>query len=449
MMEATQEMERAMVGSLLLDPRRIDEIDGRVSCFDFEDTELGALFDLIVTSHQAGVDVADPAAVLREARNRGLPRRVTEVGFFAQLYQEYRSSNVHYYAAQLKRASRKRELLQVSDELRTMAEDDSKDPSQIVRWLEAATAAAGSTMGDSRRERRYCDAADEFARQASDPHTAGHGVMTGILSVDQYVGSWHPGELVILAARPGMGKSAFAFQWAKWIADQQRSVLYVSLEMTDTELAGREVCGTAQINNRKIRCGLVGQDEARRLQQTAVSAQQAKANLFLWSPARASIQQIRAVAKRVQAAHGLDCLFVDYMSLIDAASKNEKTWEQVSRISRELKAIAKELGIPVIALCQVNREADGAEPRLSHLRYSGSIEQDADGVIFLHRDMDATQEWRYDQSVQVGADQERLWKNETRLIVAKHRHGEVMHTKLRWVPRLTKFEDIPTCIAWS
>lgn len=446
-MSELAQLERNAVGSILLDPSRIDDVRGMLSPFDFADLNLGELFETICTAHEAGIDVADPAVVLQEARKRNLPADIANAGFLARLYTEHQSTNTTYYAGEVKRASRRRALEQIGRELIRRVGEPDADPEAVAAWLESQTSAA--TAMSRMRERRFCEAASDYYAEISKSDFSGKLIMTGLERVDECVGGWHPGELVILAARPGMGKTAFALNWAKRLTERSRSVLIVSLEMQDIELAGRILCGQSEVNNRKIRSGRHSSQDLEAIKQAARDAAQLREDLFFWSPPTATVGQIRARAKRVKAIHGLDFLVVDYIGFIESTNKRLKKWEHISQVSRELKVIAKELEVPVLALCQLNRDADGTEPKLSQLRDSGSIEQDADGVIFLHRDPTASEEWDYSRLQSTPEERAKLYKNESRFIVGKHRHGENLWVKLRWLPSRTMFADIPANVMQS
>jgi replicative DNA helicase len=226
-----------------------------------------------------------------------------------------------------------------------------------------------------------------------------------------------PGELVILAARPGVGKTTLGMQIALHNARKSRPTLFASLEMTADELASRLASGLTGINIRKLRGASISAPQIEQI--TAVGDDLLQSPLRIWSPPSTTLQRLRAVAKCEAGGYGLSLLVVDYLGLIKATDGRKPRYEQVGEISAGLKALAKELSIPVLALCQLNREADGELPRLSHLRDSGSIEQDADVVMFIHRTPDAC-----------------------KLIVAKHRHGMTDEYTVKFNPSESRFEDL-------
>lgn len=259
-------------------------------------------------------------------------------------------------------------------------------------------------------------AADVVADLATG--TCDRPTMSGFEALDSSAGGWMSGELVILAARPGVGKTTFAMQVAAHNAARERRVLFVSLEMRDRELVARMLSGDPGVDSRRLRAGRLGTADIDKLRAAADDIRDLPVRV--WAPPSATLARIRGVAKREVAFGGLSLLVVDYIGLIRPAAGDTKRprFEQVGEVSAGLKSLAKELDVPVLALCQLNREADGTEPRLSNLRDSGSIEQDADVVLFLHRETTAT-----------------------KLIVAKHRHGETGSVALRFDGSTTRFSE--------
>jgi replicative DNA helicase len=254
--------------------------------------------------------------------------------------------------------------------------------------------------------------------------------MTGLAKLDEAMGAMLPGEMVVIAARPGQGKSALGVQIAMHAAERGRPGLIVSLEMRDTELVKRKLCEFAELDSRDVRSGRLSDEHRQQLHDAA--QQLTDLPLRLWSPPSATLADIRAVARRAKAKGGLQLLVVDYLGLVRPGSEDRRLprFEQVQNISAGLKSLSKELNLPVISLCQLNREADQSAPRLSHLRESGAIEQDADLVIFLHHPESPAHiagEQPYAQTVNV--------------IVAKHRHGQVGKVSLLWHPRETRFSS--------
>jgi len=260
------------------------------------------------------------------------------------------------------------------------------------------------------------------------------GVATGFTDLDRLTFGFQRQEMIVLAARPSMGKTSLALNFAEAAALPKRGepvpTLVFSLEMSASQLALRMLCARARVNMKLLRDGLLSKngEEQQRLVETADEF--AKAPLFIDDSSSLSIMQLRAKARRVHARHKLGLVIVDYLQLLSPTDSRVPREQQVAEASRGLKALAKELGLPVVVLSQLNRssEKENRTPRLADLRESGSIEQDADVVIMLARPKDA------DEKFQVAADS-------ADLIVAKQRNGPVGELKLTFLRDITRFEN--------
>jgi len=258
-------------------------------------------------------------------------------------------------------------------------------------------------------------------------------VETGFADLDKLTGGLHNSELIILAARPSMGKTALAMNIAENVSIHQAvPTLFVSLEMSSMELADRLLCSVGRINGHRLRNGTLPQDERRRLVETAGKVSRGKLHVDD-SPSR-TVTEIAAAARRIKRVEGrLGLIVIDYLQLIEPDNPSDPRQEQVAKIARRLKGLAREIETPVLCLAQVNRQTEDARehrPRLSHLRESGAIEQDADVVIFVHRDEYYR---RGDEREQVAGQAE--------LIVAKQRNGPIGDVELVWRKEYTRFED--------
>ncbi len=409
--------ERALLAAVLVDPSRLAEVGQVVSGDDFHDPDYGRLFATITTLHEAGWPIGDPAALVPELKRMKLPEAVSTAAFMFKLLPLGIGAHAVYYAKQVTRAATLRRQHGIGCDLLQRLHDPAADPHDVAQWLDARLQGIGGRSADP--SRTIGEIAADVLADLRQPRDHARGIMSGLVSHDMTVGGWMPGELVILAARPGIGKTALGLQTAMHNATRGRPVLFVSLEMRDRELVTRTLCGLSGVNSRRLRTGRMESGDLEAIEREADEV--GEVPLRIWAPSSATLARIRAVAKRDAAAGGLALLVVDYIGLVRPADSKRPRHEQVAEVSAGLKSLAKELNVPVLALCQLNREADAAEPRLSHLRESGSIEQDADIVLFIHRDkQDAT---------------------EARLIIAKHRHGDTGAVALRWVPERTRFDD--------
>jgi replicative DNA helicase len=261
------------------------------------------------------------------------------------------------------------------------------------------------------------------------------GIPSGFTDIDDLTGGLHPSELLILAARPSMGKTSLAMNFAERVTlhpQNPRPVLFVSLEMARMELAQRMLCSYGKIDGRKFRKGMIS--PAERDQLVEASNDLSKAALFIDDSPSRTITEIAATARRLKRRENLGLLIIDYLQLIEPDNSKDPRQEQVAKIARRLKGLARELSVPVLCLAQLNRQVEASrdnKPQLSHLRESGAIEQDADVVMFVHRE-------EYYMSNE--EDRERV-RGEADLLVRKQRNGPTGDVKLAWIHDFTRFRN--------
>jgi replicative DNA helicase len=268
------------------------------------------------------------------------------------------------------------------------------------------------------------------AMEAIDGKEDRRGIPTGFYDFDDLTGGLRESELIVLAARPSMGKTALALNIAEHVVRREHvPTLLVSLEMSGTELADRMLCSMAHVNSQLVRNRTLSVNDRKRLVETA--AELSMCPLFIDDTSSRSMTEIAAASRRLKRKSNLGLIIIDYLQLIEPDNSRDQRHEQVGRIARRLKGLARELRIPVLCMAQLNRHAEESRPALSHLRESGSIEQDADVVVFIHRDREAAE--RNDPT-----DEDR---NKTELIVAKQRNGPVGTVKLVWSCEFTRFQS--------
>jgi replicative DNA helicase len=262
------------------------------------------------------------------------------------------------------------------------------------------------------------------------------GLETGFLDYDDLTGGLHDSELVILAARPSMGKTALALNFAEHVAIDERgpgkAVLLVSLEMSALELGDRLLCSRARVNSHRLRNGQLKAEDSHRLIQTAADV--SRAPLFIDDSPSRNMTEIAATARRLKRQDELALVIIDYLQLIEPDNPRDPRQEQVARISRRLKGLARELNIPVLCLAQLNRQVEATRdnrPQLSHLRESGAIEQDADVVVFVHRE----------EFYQTNEEDRDRVKGQADLMIRKQRNGPTGDIKLTWLHEFTRFEN--------
>jgi replicative DNA helicase len=254
------------------------------------------------------------------------------------------------------------------------------------------------------------------------------GLPTGFAELDEVTAGLQPSALVIIAARPSVGKTAFSLALARHvIVNERHPVFFVSLEQSRVEIAERLLCSQGRVDSHRLRTGKLTSDDMERLIEASNVLQQG--TLFIDDTAMQGMMRIAANARRLKRQHDIKMVVIDYLQLIEPENRRDPRQEQVAQISRRLKALAKELDIPVVALAQVNRASEDRQdhrPRLSDLRESGSIEQDADTVMILHRPD------RYEPGQHEGIIE---------VIVAKNRNGPVGEVTLKYIKQYLAYED--------
>jgi replicative DNA helicase len=293
----------------------------------------------------------------------------------------------------------------------------------------------------------------DYAEKAFKKSDEVIGLKTGLKDFDKKIGGLHKSDLIIIAGRPSMGKTAFATNIASNISkeievkEKNKNVLFFSLEMSSEQLATRLMGELAELSSENIRTGNLSKTDFSKLLKSSEKLK--KLNLFIDDSPALSISSIRTRARRMKRKYGLDLLVLDYLQLVNGESRsNDNRVQEISDITRGLKAIAKELNIPVIALSQLSRKVEDREekrPQLSDLRESGAIEQDADLVVFLYRE----EYYLARTEPQEGTDKHEIWTskmekvhNTAEAIIAKHRHGPISKVKLHFNPSWTKFSDL-------
>ena len=372
-------------------PDYLDAIASKISAADFYDLDLGKLFSLMVDRHEAGQPIT-PHALLPDCRPI-FSNAAATLGELVQFCPD--SGHLAYHVGRIAEAARMRRLKILLGDCLAGIESGSLGLPEAEQQLDAGLSEARE-RGATQSAIAY-DAGLELIGEL-DAASEGQPIHTGIGKVDHRAGGLMPGETMVIAARPGGGKSTLAMQIAKYNAERDRPALFVSLEMRRQELIARTLCGIAEVDGQQLRQGSVSQP----IKQALLDAtrQLDGVPLFIADPVSATLKQIRALARLQQAKTGLDLLVVDYLRLVRPANSRIDRRLQVAEVTAGLKRLAKELQITVIMLCQLNRAADREEPMLSNLAESAAVEQDADVVVFIQEDPEC---WR--------------------LIYAKHRHG--------------------------
>ena len=427
--------ERGLIGALLIDPMLCDDIVPLVSADDFYSDANRRIYKHLIEmrNDNSGIDLLLLIDRLKTAEE------LEAIGGEAYLGELMSSVHVaahaEYYAKIIRDKGVLRRLIHVGSGIiqEAFAPDTptkellNRASLQVFELCESQTTNQVSDMKTAMDEAvRYLDI--KMQGQSDS-------VPTGFVDLDKVIDGMHPNELIILAARPSMGKTAFAMNIAEHVAvNEKMTVLVVSLEMAVRELAMRMICSRGRINNYTIRKGLLSTNDNKKFLDVVNELSQAP--MFIDDTPSRTVSEIAAIARRLKRQNDLRLVVIDYLGLIEPENSSDPRQEQVAKMARRLKGLARELKVPILCLAQLNRQADVSKestPKLSHLRESGAIEQDADVVMFVHRE-----EKNLNSEDEI-AVREAAGKAE--IIVAKQRNGETKPVRVTWIGEYTRFEN--------
>ncbi len=461
------EAEQALLGALLVNNDVYDRVAAIVNEIHFYDPVHGRIFEIAAQRIQKNA-LASPVTLKAFMED---DTGLAELGGPAYLARLAGASVSVFaardYAQMIYDLAIRRDLMAIGEEITDKAQrmEVSNEPAeQIVEAEQRLYALSEQGQVDSGFQsflRAVTDAVN-MANAAYQRDGGMAGTSTGLNDMDKKLGGLHPSDLLILAGRPSMGKTALATNIAYNIAKNYKKgtkpdgsigavqggvVGFYSLEMSSEQLAARILSEAAEIESQRIRSGEMTEEEFRRLVEAAKTLESCP--LFIDDTAALPISQLAARARRLKRTHGLDVLIVDYLQLVRPASAKDSRVNEVSEITQGLKAIAKELDIPVIALSQLSRQVENREdkrPQLSDLRESGSIEQDADIVMFVYRgeyykEREKPADHEADKMMSWQAEMEEL-HGKAEVIIGKQRHGPIGTVSLAFEGRYTRFTDL-------
>jgi replicative DNA helicase len=431
------EAEKGVLGSLLHDPQMCDEIALMLRPTDFYADANQRLYRNLLAMHDQGKRI-DITLLVERLKQEGEFEAIGGFAYLAEVAQSVPyAANASFYAEIVRNKSTVRELIHASTEILRDAWDPTYDPKELLSHAEEKIFAVHDRRSSDRVthiENLLIEAFDRIDSRLSKG--ASDATPTHFRDLDQLTGGLHPGEFIVLAARPSMGKTALATNIAENVAILSRvPVLFVSLEMARLELAQRLLCSQGSIDGSKFRSGFITADEREKLMEA--SGKLSQSPLFIDDTPSRTVTEIAACARRLKRKENLGLVVIDYLQLVQPDDPRDPRQEQVAKMARRLKALARELTVPIICLAQLNRqvEATGKEehrPRLSHLRESGAIEQDADVVMFVHREEYYHTKEKAEELDIVG---------QGLLILAKQRNGPTGDVKLHWSDKYTRFRD--------
>lgn len=428
------EAERAVLGSIMLLPEVFDEVALVIRPADFYDDANRKIFEHLLEMHDTGQRV-DLMLLIERLKKADCYEAVGGAAYLAEIGRQVpTAAHAEYYAKIVADKSVLRSLIHAGVDIQNGAYDPTSETREILGKAEERIFAILEDRGAGQVTpiaEVLQESLDRIDARMDHQHAFG-GVETGFVDFDQMTGGLQKSELIILAARPSMGKTALAMNMAEYAALNGTPVLFVSLEMSGIELGDRLLCSFARVNGNRLRNGTITNDERKKLVNAA--AQISQAPLYIDDSPSRTMTEIAANARRLKRRSGLGLIVVDYLQLIDPDNPRDPRQEQVSKISRRLKGLAREMQVPVLCLGQLNRQVESTssnKPQLSHLRESGAIEQDADVVMFVHR------EEYYMTNEQ---DREQV-RGEAELLIRKQRNGPTGDVDLTWHHEFTRFEN--------
>jgi replicative DNA helicase len=445
---ANIEAEQALLGILLYDNAAFERVEDLAGEHFYEHFH-GRLFDAIADAVRRNV-LAEPILLAERFKDDPAYIELGSVRYLANLVDVAPpSSNAADYARAIRETHRRREILNVAYDMALAAKSGATESIEIIeaaeRQLFDLTETRAKTSGFSALAGSL-HAAMSSAKAAYERGGGITGITTGLIDLDRKLGGLHDSDLIIIASRPSMGKTSLGLNIADAAAKSGRDVGFNSLEMSDEQLALRLLAEKASIPSDVIRRGALQGRDFYRLEEAAERLETLRIHI---DPTGAiPISKIAARARRLKRTKGLDLLIVDYLQLATNGGKPENRVQEVSAISAGLKAIAKDLSIPVVALAQLSRQVesrDDKRPNLADLRDSGSIEQDADVVIFIYREAYYLARSEPAEGTEKHVDwQEKMerCRNVADLIIAKQRHGPIGTVKVSFDEALTKFGNL-------
>lgn len=427
------EAEESVLGGILLRPDSLSKIMEIVSPEDFYKNSHKIIFESMLSSYENG-DVIDTVLLIEKIKKQN---QIAEIGgeevIFEILNAVPTAANINSYAKIVKEKATLRRIINVGTQIAEIAYEGYEDVDQILDKAENLIfkVSQNKEKKDVVSVRDLID--EEFERLEQVYQNKGEvtGISSGFAQFDNMTSGFHPSDLIIIAARPSMGKTAFALNLTLNAAvRQKKGVLIFSLEMSNSQIFQRLISSESKVGLAKLRNGFLNSEEWAKVGLS--TGRLAESPIYIADVPNVTVMEIRAISRRIKAEGKLDMILIDYLQLIRGRGK-EGRQQEISEISRALKGLARELDVPVVALSQLSRapeQRSDRRPILSDLRDSGAIEQDADAVIFLYRD-DYYNEDSPDKGI-------------AEIIIQKQRNGPVGSIKLAFIHEITKFENLTT-----
>lgn len=429
--------ERSVLGSMLIDANALEISLEQLREEDFYVPANAAVF-VAMRDIRASGDAVDLVTLTNELERHGKLEQAGGLAYITDLVTFVpTAANAQTYIELVETKSVQRQLIHAGNEI---IHDGMNDERELEETLNAAERriydiSMRKTQGTLVPLEEIVPEAYNLIGELAQRHGKITGIASGFSELDRMTNGFQKSDLIIVASRPAMGKSSFAMNIAQYAAlHDNRTVAVFSLEMSSEQLVMRMLCTEASVDSQRIKEGLIGNTEMGKLME--VMDPMSRAKIFLDDTSDASVPVIRSKCRRLAARAGLDMVVIDYLQLMQSSGgrKSDNRMQEVSDMTRQLKLLARELDIPILLLCQLNRGPDTRSdhrPIISDLRESGSIEQDADMVILLYRPAAYIDTQEYETS-----------DNTSQIIIAKHRHGSTGVVNLLWQGEYTRFRTI-------
>lgn len=428
----SMEAEQSVLGSMLLDKEAVAAAGEVLQAEDFYSDAHREIYEAMLSLYEAGKPV-DLVTLVDELDQRGTMDGVGGLTYVTDLSRMVPSTaNVRYYIRIIEEKSILRKLIKASGSIMNESYEASKEVDEIINQAEKSIFDISQKQSTTSFEHIKDTLLSSYAKIEELYNSKGSitGLPTGFVELDYKLSGMHPSELILVAARPGMGKTSFIMNVAQYAAIHSKAPVAVfNLEMSRDQLANRMLCCEANVELQKIRTGNLSEDDWRKLARAMAPLSQAP--IYIDDTPGISVTEIRSKCRRLKIEHGLGLVVIDYLQLMSGRGRTDSRQQEIAEISRALKVLAMELSVPIIAGSQLSRAPEARtdhRPMLSDLRESGAIEQDADVVMFLYRD-----EYYNPDSED---------KNIAEVIVAKQRNGPTGMVKLAWLGQYTKFANL-------
>jgi len=437
-MPESLEAEAAVLGSMILDRECIGQVVQQITADDFYRPEHQEVFDTLVLLYEKNSDI-DLVLLRDELKKRNKLKTVGGVDYLVRIAESVPSAaSVEYYTNIVKEKSLLRQLVRVSSEILNDAYSEAGEVAEKLDTAEQKVFAVTekNIVGSVVPLKSLLMEAFENIESRKGAHVT--GLPTGYDELDGQLCGLQKGEMIIIAGRPSMGKTSFALNIAEHVgADNDIPVAIFSLEMSKQQLAERFLCSRGRIDSQRVRKGVISTEEHAQL--TQIGTELFDKPIFIDDSTGLTPLMIRAKCRRLKAQYDIQCVLIDYLQLMTLGRAVESRQQEISAISRYLKALARELNVPVVVMSQLNRSPEGRvghRPMMSDLRESGSIEQDADVVMLLHR------EAYYHKGDKDWEQQNPDKLNTAELIIAKQRNGPTGMVEFVFDGQYTRFESI-------